>query len=78
MKNLIILLPLLLIATISTAQVKFGLRGGLSSTDLKPETFVIKDQADVDAFTLSTGEADYGYHLGIFLQAGGKKILYPT
>ena len=74
MKNIIILLPLLLMATLSTAQVKFGLRGGLSSTDLKPESFIIKNQADVDAFTLSTREADYGYHLGIFLQAGGKKF----
>jgi len=74
MKNIIFVLSFLFLATMTTAQVKFGLRGGISSTDLKPGSFIIKNQADADAFKISTQEANYGYHLGIFLQAGGKKF----
>ena len=74
MKNILIVLSLLFLSTLATAQVKFGLRGGISSTDLKPGSFIIKNQADADAFKISTQEANYGYHLGIFLQAGGKKF----
>ncbi len=74
MKNLLIVLISLLFLGSTSAQVKFGVRGGLSSTDLKPGSFLITNQATAEAFTLSTREADYGYHLGVFLQAGGKKF----
>jgi len=74
MKNSLIIIFSILFLTTTSAQVKFGVRGGLSSTDLKPSSFVITNQASVDAFTLSTKEAKYGYHLGIFLQAGGEKF----
>jgi len=74
MKKIIVVLPLLFLVSLTTAQVKFGFRGGLSSTEIEPESFIIKNQADIDAFTLSTREANYGYHLGIFLQAKSEKF----
>jgi len=74
MKNSLIILISIFFFTSATAQVKFGVRGGLSSTDLKPGNFIFTNPDDLEAFTLSTKEAKYGYHLGIFLQAGGEKI----
>jgi len=74
MKNALIILISILFVTTASAQVKFGVRGGLSSTDLKPSSFVVTNQASAEAFTLSTKEANYGYHLGVFLQAGGEKF----
>ncbi len=74
MKNYLIVLISLLFLSSASAQVKFGVRGGLSSTDLKPSSFLITNQSTAEAFTLSTKEADYGYHVGIFLQAGGDKL----
>ncbi len=74
MKNSLIILVSIFFFTSATAQVKFGVRGGLSSTDLKPSSFIFTNPDDLEAFTLSTKEAKYGYHLGIFLQAGGEKV----
>ncbi len=74
MKNSLIILFSILFVTAASAQVKFGVRGGLSSTDLKPGSFVVTNQAAAEEFTLSTKEANYGYHLGVFLQAGGEKF----
>ncbi len=74
MKNALIILITLLFVTAASAQVKFGIRGGLSSTELKPSSFRVDDEQGIEAFSIAVKEANYGYHLGVFLQAGNDKF----
>jgi len=74
MKNALIVLISLLFITTTSAQVKFGIRGGLSSTDIKAGSLLVSNSAEVDAFRLSVKEAKYGYHLGLFLQARKENV----
>jgi len=72
MKNLSIILICLFLTTAVSAQVKFGVRAGVSSTDLASKSFRVENQ-DVP-FSVMIKNANYGYHLGLFLQAGGEKF----
>ncbi len=44
----------------SNAQIRFGLRAGLSSSQLKSETI------DQNGLTVAIKDANYGYHFGVF------------
>jgi hypothetical protein len=51
------------------AQMKFGIQGGLNTTQIDPGKLVILDQDDREDFELAVNRARYGYHLGVFFQA---------
>lgn len=76
MKKLIVI-PFLLICIYSTAQVRFGLRLGLSTSQLEAEDFNIIQNGS-ERFTLALKDAQYGVHGGIVIQAEiGNVILQP-
>ena len=84
MKNKIILFTLstLLLLTLSVsglAQLKLGVIGGISTSDIPGEELIILNQNDLDAFKLSANEANYGFHFGIFLRGEiGNFYIEPT
>lgn len=67
-KILFVILPLLVFATAMTAQVRFGFKAGMSSTDLSPSDFVVTNNERIDAFKVSVNDANYGVTAGAFLQ----------
>lgn len=50
------------------AQVRLGIKGGLSSSDIPAGHLLILDQSDANRFSLSVDEAKFGLHLGMFIQ----------
>lgn len=72
MKNLCLLVLCLLFSHAAMAQVKFGVRAGLSSTDLASKSFRVDNQDQ--PLSVMIKNANYGYHLGLFLQAGTEKF----
>jgi hypothetical protein len=54
------------------SQIKFGIRGGLNTTEINPGSLLITNQSDIDEFRLDLQEARYGYHLGLFIQANSQ------
>ena len=76
MKKLIVF-PLLLLCLYSTAQVRLGLRLGLSTSQLEAEDFNIL-QNGAERFKLALQDAQYGIHGGLVIQAEvGNIILQP-
>lgn len=69
MKKLIIFSLCVFLSQVTFGQFKFGIRGGLNTTDLTPSQLLIKNSNDVSNFSLSVKEANYGIHFGIFTQA---------
>jgi len=61
MKKTIIIFTLLFLSFSIHAQFHFGLRGGLSSSQVK-----INETAN--GWTISTGDNKFGYHVGVFTQ----------
>lgn len=61
MKKLALLSAVLLFCTLSSqAQIRFGLRAGLSSTDLG------KESVETEGVKVAVKDADYGFHFGLF------------
>ena len=52
----------MLISTLSYSQFEMGLKAGLSTTELDPETIILKDGNT----SISVLEANYGFHLGLY------------
>lgn len=77
MKNILMAAVLLCLAATSFAQTKFGIRAGLSSTDISAESFMVTNHQSLDDFTVSVKNANYGYHFGIFFQTGRKIFIQP-
>lgn len=76
MKNLIVI-PLLFISIMSFSQVRWGLRLGLSTSQLEAEDFNIV-QNGTERFKLALQDAQYGIHGGLVLQAKvGNILLQP-
>lgn len=69
MKKTMAMMAFWVIAMAATAQVKFGIKGGYTSTDLNTNDFTIQNQEGRDAFTIAVKEANYGFQFGTFLQA---------
>ncbi|MDF1696237.1 MAG: outer membrane beta-barrel protein [Saprospiraceae bacterium] len=63
MKNLSFAL-LMLLSTLSYGQFEMGLKAGLSSMDLSPESILINNGESTTE--LSIREANYGYHFGLY------------
>lgn len=68
-KIIFVALLSILIAPSIFAQVKVGIRGGISTTDIQPEQLLITNKQNVETFKLAVQEANYGIHLGLFAQA---------
>lgn len=69
MKNLIILIIALLSFQISNAQVKIGLKAGMSTSDISTNQLAIRNLDNVKELGLSIEDASYGFHFGIVTQA---------
>jgi len=54
----------MLLSTMSFAQFELGIKAGLSSTDLSPESLLIKDGDNTSKLTIA--QANYGYHFGLY------------
>lgn len=68
MKKILIFALILSCSFATMAQVKFGIRGGISSTDFNPKELIVLNQNDVEQLKISVDEASYGYHFGLFAQ----------
>ena len=61
-----------------SAQVRFGLKAGLSSTEFKPEGLDLLDQGGAKRLELALRDASYGLHFGVVIQANlGAFVLQP-
>ncbi|NOT36234.1 MAG: hypothetical protein HOP11_02520 [Saprospiraceae bacterium] len=68
----------LLCSTIGHSQFEWGVLLGGSSVDIKPNSFLIKNDNQLDSFTLSFQEANYGFHIGGFIRYSiGKFFIQP-
>jgi len=74
MRALIIVLALTLFSLSASAQVKFGVKAGISTIDLAPNQLVLKDQNNLDDLGLTLSNVNYGFHFGIFTQIKMKKF----
>ena len=78
MKKSFVLLVIMSMALAATAQIKFGIKGGLSTTELEPNQLIITDRNDIEQLGLTVENANYGVHLGLFTQIKiGKFFLQP-
>ena len=69
MKRSIVFSIILCMAFNMQAQLKAGIRAGLSSTDIMPGDLVITNQDGLDEFKFNVSNATYGLHFGAFAQA---------
>jgi hypothetical protein len=60
---------LLLGSSLAFSQVRLGIKGGLSTSDVPSSALIIMDSDDAEKFRLLVDEAKYGLHLGMFIQA---------
>ena len=75
-KTMLLLLCGLFAAAIANAQVRLGLRAGLSTTDLQVDPLTISAPNGLDYLELAVNEAHFGIHGGLVLQARiGKRFL---
>lgn len=70
MKNLLLVLIVVLGFGVSAnAQVKFGIKAGMTSTDLSPSTFRVTNQEQFEEFKIAVNDANYGATAGVFMLA---------
>ncbi len=69
MKNLIILAIALFSFQIANAQVKIGLKAGMSTSDISTDQLAIRNLDNIKTLGLSIEEASYGFHFGLVTQA---------
>jgi len=78
MKNLIVLALALFSFQIANAQIKLGLRAGMSTTDISTDQLLMKNSNNVKSFGLSVSEARYGFHAGLVARAQlGRLYIQP-
>lgn len=72
MKRSMLIIAILFISNIAFSQVNFGLRAGLSSSQ-------VKVNENVEGFSITTGDNTYGYHAGVYGQfiINDKFIIMP-
>ena len=66
MKNLLIFVLVLSCSFAASAQFRFGIKGGLSSTDFAPKDLIVLNKDDAKRLKISVEDAKYGFHLGAF------------
>ena len=69
MKKLMVIAICLLSFQFVDAQVKFGVRAGMSTSDINPDQLLIGSADEAEQLGISVSEANYGIHLGFVLQA---------
>lgn len=78
MKKSLFILPLMILALQVNGQLRFGLKAGLSTTDIKSETLNLLDQGGAKRLELALKDANYGLHFGLALQANiGNIVIQP-
>jgi hypothetical protein len=65
---LIVLFAVIVTVPLS-GQVRLGIKGGLSTSDVPASSLLIVDEADAERFKIGVDDAKYGIHLGMFIQA---------
>ena len=67
---------LCLLCTLASAQNsnRFGIRAGVSTTDINADDLLITDNAAMQQLRIGIQEAGYGYHFGVFGQLRGKRF----
>lgn len=53
---------------------KFGVRAGVSTTNIEANELIIRNDQDQESLGLAIEEANYGYHFGLFAQFKGEKF----
>lgn len=79
MKKLLLLLAFLVLATFSAqSQIRFGIKGGLSSTNISTNSLNVLGQGGISRLKVAVEHANYGVHFGLVTQIGiGNFILQP-
>lgn len=68
MKRSIVIIAVLLVASIAMqAQIKFGIRGGVSSSSIKVDE-IIKNDLGTDLYEVIGSDAGVGFHAGVLLR----------
>jgi hypothetical protein len=86
MKKLMILFVCLTMAQAAVqAQIKYGIKLGISTPDIKPaDVTALRFKSGTDSFTLKVNDANYGFHVGgwVRLKLGGiylqPEVLYNS
>jgi len=68
MKKLLIVFALGVLTFQAQAQVRFGLKAGLSTSDLNTGDLIINDQNTLESIRLGVKEANYGFQFGASFQ----------
>lgn len=77
-KSMLFFLVCFLSFQAANAQIKAGVKAGLSSMDVEPGQFIVFNSERAEELGLSLTEANYGGHLGFFLQAKmGNVLIQP-
>lgn len=63
-----LLLPLLLLSTLSFAQLEFGIKAGVSTQSLQDESFNVFNAGDRQDLRFALEDADYGFQFGVLLR----------
>jgi hypothetical protein len=79
MRKILFLCCSLLLLTAAHAQVRLGLRAGISTTDLQVEPLTVFNPGGLDYLQLAIDEARYGIQAGLVLQAriGQRFVFQP-
>lgn len=78
MRLLLLLSVMLYLSNPALAQLKLGLKVGLSTTNLSPSDLNILDENGTENLTLKLADANLGFHAGLVIQAQiGKFLLQP-
>lgn len=76
MKQLIFAVLLILLVPCLNAQVKWGPRIGLTTSDLSTSNFNLREPGSLDALSIGVKEAKYGVQVGAFAQFKIAKFFY--
>ncbi len=69
MMKFVLIVGILVVGSMSIqAQIRPGIKFGLSTPDVQPEDFVVTDDQGVDLYRVFVDKARYGLHGGVFIQ----------
>lgn len=78
MKKSILILSILCATASAFAQLRFGFKVGMSSTEISTETINLLDEGGANRLKLALQDADYGIHAGLAIQANiGAFVIQP-
>ncbi|MEL6988997.1 MAG: porin family protein [Bacteroidota bacterium] len=69
MRKIIVLIAIAFISFQAEAQLKLGIKAGISSSDIQASDLVITNRGDIEELGLAIDEANFGFQFGLFLQA---------